>query len=83
MRAQAALDVATLADYGIDGCDAAVSTIKKAVKNQKVSGVDKMPFQDGIDLLGKYNAYMHEVQNEACPRDELGNDEFGFMGPGR
>jgi hypothetical protein len=83
LRAQAALDEATLADYGIDGCDAAVRSIKKDVKGQKVSGVDKLAFDDGTDLLGRYKAYMHEVQNEACPRDQLGNDEFGFMGSGR
>jgi hypothetical protein len=85
LRDNAALDEAKLADYGIDGCDAAVSSIKKDVKAQskKVSGVDKLDFEDGIELYGRYKAYMHDVQDEKCPRDELGNDEFMFMSGGR
>lgn len=83
LRATAALDGAKLAEYGIDGCDAAVSSIKKDVKarSKKVSGIDEMAFQDGVELLGRYKAYMHDVQDEECPRDALGNDEFDFMGP--
>jgi len=84
LRDHAALDVAKLSDYGIDGCDAAVSSIKKDVKAaKKLSGVDEMKLQAGLELLGHYKAYMHDVQNEVCPRDQLGNDEFGFMGSGR
>ena len=86
LRDHAALDEAVLADYGIDGCDGAVSSIKKDVKAQskkKVSGVDDMAFQDGVELLGRYNAYMHDVQDEKCPRDALGNNEFDFMSAGR
>ena len=40
-----------------------------------------MALEDGLDLVGRYNAYMHEVQDEVCPRDQLGNDEFDFMAP--
>ena len=86
LRDTAALDVATLADFGIDGCDAAVGSIKKDVKaltKQKVAGIDKMDFQTAVDLLGRYSAYMREVQDEKCPRDELGNDEFDFMARAR
>lgn len=85
LRDQAATDEATLADYGIDGCDAAVSSIRKDVKarSKKASGVDEMSVPDGLDLVGRYNAYMHEVQDEVCPRDQLGNDEFEFMGSAR
>ena len=83
LRTSKALDEAKLADYGIDGCDAAVSSIKKTVKGapKDVAAVDEMDFAEGIDLVGRYNAYMHEVQDEVCPRDQLGNKEFEFMGP--
>ena len=59
------------------------ASIKKDVKarSKKVSGIDEMAFQDGVELLGRYKAYMHDVQDEECPRDALGNDEFDFMGP--
>ncbi len=83
LRATAALDAAKLADYGIDGCDAAVTTIKKAVKGQSVSGVDKLDFKDAVELLGRYKAYMSDVQDEVCPPDALGNKEFDFMAPGQ
>lgn len=39
-----------------------------------------MPFDDGVELLGLYKAYMGQVQTEPCPRDALGNDECGFIG---
>lgn len=42
--------------------------------------VEKMPFDAGVALLGLYKAYIGQVQIEACPRDALGNDEFGFFG---
>jgi hypothetical protein len=83
LRTHAATDGATLADYGIDGCDAAVSGIKQAVRKAKVSGVDKLTFQQGVELVGRYKAYMHDVQDGVCPPDDLGNDEFGFMAPAR
>ena len=85
LRSNAALDEAKLADYGIDGCDAAVSSIKKDVKagSKNASGVDKLDFQKAIELLGHYKAYMHDVQDEVCPRDQLGNKEWDFMGSGR
>ena len=82
LQATSAFDVNTMSVYGIDGCDAAVASIKDRVAAQTsddVSGVDEMPFDDGIALAGLYRAYMREVQNEACPRDALGNDEFDFM----
>ena len=83
LRATSALDVAKLSDYGVAGCNEAVSAIKKGVAAEISAGtrdVEKMPFQDGVKLLGLYKAYMGQVQIEACPRDALGNDEFGFMG---
>ena len=39
-----------------------------------------MTLEDGLALLGLYRAYMRDVQNEVCPRDALGNDEFDFFG---
>lgn len=39
-----------------------------------------MGLEDGLALLGLYKAYLADVRNEICPRDELGNDEFGFFG---
>lgn len=83
LRATAALDAAKLADYGIDGCDAAVTTIKKAVKGESVSGIDKLDFKDAVELLGRYKAYMNDVQDDVCPPDALGNKEFDFMAPGQ
>ena len=77
------MDVATVADYGVSGCDAAVAAIKKGVKTQSSAGKDgaeKMGLDEGLKLLGLYKAYLHDVQNEVCPRDQLGNDEFGFFG---
>jgi hypothetical protein len=83
LRATTALDEAKLSDYGIAGCDEAVKAIKKQVAAQTKSGtkgVEKMPFAAGVELLGLYKAYIRQVQTEACPRDALGNDEFGFFG---
>jgi hypothetical protein len=82
-REMAALDVNKVTDYGVEGCDAAVAAIKKGVKahsNKGKSEVADMGFKDGVALLGLYRAYMHDVQNEVCPRDVLGNDEFDFFG---
>ena len=83
LRATSALDVAKLSDYGIAGCDDAVKTIKKRVAAQTASGtkgVEKMPFAAGVELLGLYKAYIRQVQIGVCPRDALGNAEFGFIG---
>ncbi len=82
LQATSAFDVNTLSVYGIEGCDDAVASIKESVAAEMGDGltrVDEMPFGDAIALVGLYRAYMREVQNEVCPRDELGNDEFGFM----
>ena len=83
LRATTALDEAELSDYQIAGCDEAVAAIKKRVADEVAAGTDdieQMPFDDGVELLGLYKAYIRQVQLEACPRDELGNDEFGFIG---
>jgi hypothetical protein len=78
-RSMSEIDVAEVGDYGVSGCDDAVAKIKADVAASG-SGVEDMSLEDGLKLLGLYKAYMHEVQNEACPRDELGNDEFDFFG---
>jgi hypothetical protein len=83
MRAMSNMDVAEIADYGVEGCPAAVDAIKKGVAAQTKAGkdgVEEMGLEDGMALLGLYRAYMHDVGEEICPRDELGNDEFGFFG---
>ena len=83
LRATSALDEAELSDYGIAGCDDAVAAIKQRVAALMSAGTDDvevMPFDDGMELLGLYKAYIRQVQIEACPRDALGNDEFGFIG---
>jgi hypothetical protein len=79
----AAIDVAKVTDYGVEGCDAAVASIKERVAAEisgGVSGAEEMNLEDGLALLGLYKAYLADVRNEVCPRDELGNDEFGFFG---
>ena len=83
VQAISAHDVNTVSVYGIEGCDAVVASLKKRVAAQTKKDVEEvvdMPFDDGLALLGLYKAYMRDVRNEVCPRDELGNDEFGFMG---
>lgn len=83
LRATTALDEAELSDYGIAGCDEAVAAVKERIAAEIAAGtggVDEMPFEEGLQLLGLYKAYIREVQTEACPRDALGNDEFGFIG---
>lgn len=65
------------------GCDSAVDAIKEQIAAEISAGtavVEAMPFDDGVQLLGIYKAYLREVQTEACPRDALGNDEFDFIG---
>ena len=83
LRATTALDEAELSDYGIAGCDEAVQAIKKQVADEIAAGTggaEDMPFDEGLALVGLYKAYIRQVQTEACPRDALGNDEFGFIG---
>jgi hypothetical protein len=83
LRDWKALDEATLDDYDIPHCDAAVNSIQERVAGQTttgVFGVEEMPLADGLQLLGLYKAYLEEVRNEVCPRDQLGNDEFDFFG---
>ena len=83
LQAWKQLDVAVVADYGIEGCDAAVAGIKEQVADATADGqaeVADMPLADGLALLGLYRAYLHDVQDEVCPRDALGNDEFDFFG---
>lgn len=84
VRREAAINDARLSDYGVEGCDVAVERIRQTVAEQTAAGVENvanMGIDAGLEALGVYNAYMYEVQHEACPRDELGNDEFGFMYP--
>lgn len=83
VRDLAAIDVAKVADYGVDGCDEAVASIKERVAAELsggAEGAEEMALQEGLALLGLYKAYLADVRNEVCPRDELGNDEFGFFG---
>ena len=83
IRDMSLVDVAKVSDYGVAGCDAAVAKIKKDVAAAASGGADQakeMGLKDGLALLGLYRAYMHDVQNDACPRDALGNDEFNFFG---
>jgi hypothetical protein len=80
-KGMSSIDVAKVADYGVSGCDAAVAKIQADVKSQskKLDGARDMPLDDGLALLGLYKAYLHDVQNGVCPRDQLGNDEFDFF----
>ena len=83
VRDMAAIDVAKVTDYGVEGCDAAVASIKKRIAAELSGGAEggeEMGLKEGLALLGLYKAYMADVRNEVCPRDELGNDEFGFFG---
>ncbi len=83
VRDLAAIDVAKVTDYGVEGCDAAVASIKKRIAAELSAGAEggeEMGLKEGLALLGLYKAYMADVRNEVCPRDELGNDEFGFFG---
>jgi hypothetical protein len=82
-REISAIDVNPVTAYGVEGCDAAVASIKKGVKansNKGKSEVVDMGFKDAVALLGLYRAYMNDVAHEVCPRDVLGNDEFDFFG---
>ena len=85
LRAMSALDVDPVSTYGVEGCDAVVASLKERVAAQlsdDVEGVADMAFSDAVALFGLYRAYMRDVQNEVCPRDDLGNDEFDFMSSG-
>ena len=60
-----------------------MAAIKERVAAATAGGTEEvaeMGLDDGLALLGLYRAYLHDVQNEVCPRDELGNDEFDFFG---
>lgn len=77
-----ATDNGVMSDYGVASCDDAVAGIQKAVADQKTAGnttLAHMGLDEGLALLGLYNAYLGEVRENTCPRDVLGNDEFGFM----
>jgi hypothetical protein len=83
VRDMAAIDVAKVADYGVDGCEAAVASIKQQIAAAVKGGAAKaeaMTLMDGLALLGLYRAYMADVRNDVCPKDVLGNDEFDFFG---
>ena len=80
IRDMAMIEVAKVTDYGVEGCDAAVAKIKEGVAGGGSGGAAKMALQDGLALLGLYKAYLADVRNEICPRDQLGNDEFDFFG---
>ena len=83
VRDMAAIDVAKVSDYGVEGCDAAVARIKERVAAELsggAAGAEEMGLEEGLALLGLYKAYLRDVQTEVCPRDALGNDEFGFFG---
>ena len=83
VRDMAMIDVAKVTDYGVEGCDAAVASIKNRVGAEVsggTSGAEEMGLKDGLALLGLYKAYLADVRNEICPRDALGNDEFDFFG---
>jgi hypothetical protein len=78
-----ALDVAQLTDYGESTCDSAVARIKQDVADGLAAGnetVDDLSVDEGLAVLGLYNAYIAQVGAGTCPRDQLGNDEFGYMG---
>ncbi len=79
VRDLAAIDVAKVTDYGVDGCDVAVAAIKDAVAAAGGAIAGELPLADGLRILGLYKAYLTDVRNELCPRDELGNDEFDFF----
>jgi hypothetical protein len=82
IRDMAAIDVAKVADYGVEGCDAAVAKIKEQVKAAAKGDAhaEAMTLKDGLSLLGLYRAYLADVRNGVCPADVLGNDEFDFFG---
>ena len=83
IRDMSAIDVAKVTDYGVEGCDAAVASIKERVAAELSggsAGAEEMGLKDGLALLGLYKAYLRDVQDGACPADALGNDEFGFFG---
>ena len=77
------IEIGVMSDFGIATCDGAVTEIKQDVAAQTAAGaenVDDLSVDEGLALLGLYKAYIAQVREEVCPRDELGNDEFGFMG---
>ena len=77
------VDIGVMSDYDVATCDEAVASIKADVAAASADGaesVDDLSVDEGIALLGLYKAYIAQAREEVCPRDELGNDEFGFMG---
>lgn len=80
VRDMSMIDGSKVTDYGVEGCDAAVAKIKAGVASGPADGAAAMGLQEGLALLGLYKAYLADVRNEICPRDVLGNDEFGFFG---
>jgi len=80
VRDMAAIDVAKVTDYGVEGCDAAIAKIKDGVAAGGAGGAAKMVLKEGLALLGLYRAYLADVRNGVCPPDKLGNDEFEFFG---
>jgi len=83
VRDVSATNEAQLDDYVTGGCDAAVEAIQQAVATETAAGradLAAMPVAEGVQILGLYSGYMSQVQQGACPRDALGNAEFGFMG---
>ena len=77
------MDVSKVSDYGIDGCEAAVASIKEGVAAQSTggtTGVEEMGLEEGLALLGLYPCLHARGPGRACPADALGNDEFDFFG---
>ena len=82
LRAMSALDVAKLSDYGIAGCDDAVKTIKQRVAAQTASGtkgVEKMPFDAGVKLLGLYKAYIRSGPDRGMPARRAGQQRVRLL----
>ena len=74
---------AQLEDYVTGGCDAAAEAVRQAVADEIAAGhqqVAEMPVPEGLEMLNLYNSYMSKIQQEECPRDQLGNTEYMFIG---
>ncbi len=73
---------AQLEDYVTGGCDAAAEAVRQAIAAEIAAGrqqVADMPVPEGLEMLNLYNAYMSKIQQEECPRDQLGNTEYMFI----
>jgi hypothetical protein len=78
-----AIDIAEMSDFEVSTCDEAVARITDAVAERAAAGmasIDDLSVDEGVRLLGLYNAYLAEVRAGNCPSDALANDAFGFMG---